>query len=131
MVMKRLEPAQLRAVAGVFAALSEESRLRILQHLMDGPAGVGDLVTATGLKQANVSKQLGLLAAAGVVARRAEGNRAIYSIAMPLVARLCDLVCRDAAARAADRAAALRGGTADRPPGRTARPVRTPRSPGR
>jgi hypothetical protein len=39
----------------------------------------------------------------------ARGNRAIYSIQMPLVFGLCKLVCDGVAQQAAERAAALRG----------------------
>jgi DNA-binding transcriptional ArsR family regulator len=102
-----LDAAQLQAVAGLFDVLSEPSRLRILQVLQDGPASVGELVDRSCFKQANVSKQLGILLSAGVIARRQEGNRAIYSIAMPLVFDLCALVCRGVARQAAERAAML------------------------
>ena len=104
-----LEPAQLLAVANLFGVLSEQSRLRILQELKDGPASVGELVERLGLKQANASKQLGMLQASGIIERRQEGNRAIYSIAMPLVFDLCALVCRDVGRQALERAAALAG----------------------
>jgi DNA-binding transcriptional ArsR family regulator len=103
-----LDAAQLEAVAEMFGALSEPSRLRVLQILQAGPAGVGELVERSGLKQANMSKQLGVLQAAGVIARRQEGNRAIYSIQLPMVFELCELVCRGVARQAAERAAALR-----------------------
>jgi DNA-binding transcriptional ArsR family regulator len=59
------------------------------------------------MKQANVSKQLGILQSAQIIDRRQEGNRAIYSIKLPLVFDLCELVCRGVAEQAADRAAAL------------------------
>jgi len=102
-----LEPAQIAAVARLFGVLSEESRLLILQSLRSGPASVGELVDRLGLKQANVSKQLGILLTAGVVARRQEGNRAIFSIAMPLVNDLCHLVCRGVREQAMARAEEL------------------------
>ena len=105
---KALEPAQLAAVAELFSVLSEGSRLSILQSLQSGPRSVGELVDRTGLKQANVSKQLAGLLAVGIIARRQDGNRAIYSIQMPLVFDLCDIVCRGVARAAADRAAALK-----------------------
>ena len=108
-----LDEAQLQAVAELFDVLSEPSRLRILQVLQSGPASVGELVQACGFKQANVSKQLGMLLSAGVIARQQEGNRAIYSIQMPLVFDLCNLVCRSVAEQAARRASAL-GGTLHR-----------------
>jgi DNA-binding transcriptional ArsR family regulator len=99
-----LGQAQLRAVADLFAVLSETTRLSILQHLQAGPAAVGEIVDALGMKQANVSKQLGILQQAGVVARQQDGNRAIYSIALPLVFELCGLVCGRLAEQAQQRA---------------------------
>jgi len=105
---KPLEPAQLDAVADLFAVLSEPSRLRILQFLQQGPSSVSTMVDELGLKQANVSKQLGILLQAGVIARVQEGNRAIYSIALPLVFDLCHLVCESVALQASARAEALR-----------------------
>jgi DNA-binding transcriptional ArsR family regulator len=99
---------QLQALAELFDVLSEKSRLQLLQILKDGPADVGTLVQRSGLKQANASKQLGILLSADVVARRQEGNRAVYCIKMPLVFDLCDLVCRGVARQADERAAALR-----------------------
>jgi len=103
-----MDPVQLQAVADLFAVLSEGSRLTILQLLQGGPLSVGELVERSGLKQANVSKQLAGLLLAGVIARRQEGNRAIYSISLPLVFELCDIVCRGVATQAQERAAALK-----------------------
>ena len=105
---KALDGAQLQAVADLFNVLSEGSRLRILQILQAGPASVGELVRQSGLKQANVSKQLGILQSADIIERRQEGNRAIYSIKLLLVYELCALVCCGMARQAAERAAALR-----------------------
>jgi len=104
-----LAAAQLQAVAGLFGVLSEPSRLQILQSLESGPSSVGDLAGRTGLKQANLSKQLGILLVADIIQRRQDGNRAIYSIKMPLVFDLCTLVCGGVARAAAERAAALDG----------------------
>jgi len=97
----------LAAVAELFAVLSEPTRLRILQMLQAGPASVGEMVEQLGLKQANVSKQLGILLSAGVLRREQQGNRAIYTIAMPLVFDLCGLVCQGLSRHASERAAAL------------------------
>jgi DNA-binding transcriptional ArsR family regulator len=104
---KALDEAQLVAVAALFDVLSEPSRLRILQVLQAGPASVGELVERTNQKQANVSKQLGILSNAGIISRRQEGNFVIYSIKLPLVFDLCELVCRGVAQQAIERAAAL------------------------
>jgi DNA-binding transcriptional ArsR family regulator len=106
---KALDATQLEAVAELFDVLSESSRLRILQILQKGPASVGELVEQSGFKQANVSKQLRILLTAGIIARWQDGNRAIYSIKLPLVFELCGLVCRGVAVQAAERAQALKG----------------------
>jgi DNA-binding transcriptional ArsR family regulator len=107
MIHKPLDATQLQAVADLFDVLSEGSRLRILQILQNGPRSVGELVEQADLKQANVSKQLGMLWSAGVIDRRQDGNRAIYSIKLPLVFELCEPVSRGVAQQAAERAAAL------------------------
>lgn len=103
-----LGEAQLAAVAELFAVLSEPTRLRILQVLQDGPMAVGEIVDSAGLKQANASKQLGILHRAGVVGREKEGNLVRYSIRLPLVYDLCSLVCAGVRADAEERAKALR-----------------------
>jgi DNA-binding transcriptional ArsR family regulator len=104
-----MSPDQIEVVAELFGVLSESTRLRILQLLQDEPRAVGEIVAELDLKQANVSKQLGILHAAAVLKRRGEGNRVIYSIAMPVIFDLCKLVCGQAARRAEDRAKRLRG----------------------
>ncbi len=95
-----LDEAQLEAVGRLFSVLSEPSRLRVLQVLQAGPSTVGTIVSETGMKQANVSKQLGILYQAGVVARKREGNAVCYSIRLPLVLELCTLVCHGLRAEA-------------------------------
>ena len=103
----QLGQVQLAAVADLFAVLSEPTRLRILQMLQAGPASVGEMVERLGLKQANASKQLGILLSAGVLRREQQGNKAIYEIAMPLVFDLCGLVCEGLSQHASARAEAL------------------------
>ncbi len=80
-------------VAGRFRALSDPTRLRILSTLMQGESSVQDLVHTTGLEQSNVSRHLSVLRREGVVERRSEGNRAVYSINDPTVVQLCEIVC--------------------------------------
>ena len=90
---EKMAEAQLGAVAELFSVLSEPTRLRILQMLQDGPASVGEVMQRLDLKQANASKQLGILHQTGLLARAKVGNSAVYSIRMPLVFDLCALVC--------------------------------------
>jgi DNA-binding transcriptional ArsR family regulator len=90
---KRLSSNQLAAVARLFAVLSESSRLALLQALHDGPLTVNELVAASGMKQANVSKQLAILHDHHLVKREREGACIRYEIADPMVFSLCNLVC--------------------------------------
>lgn len=90
---KGLETGQLESVSRMFNALAEPTRLRILQSLQAGPLAVGRIVEETGAKQANVSKQLGILHAAGLVSRERNGNIVRYYISEPMIFELCGLVC--------------------------------------
>ena len=88
-----MSPRQLTEVARLFSVLSESSRLALLQALHDGPLTVNELVEASGMKQANVSKQLAILHDHQLVKRRREGTFIRYQIADPVVFALCQLVC--------------------------------------
>jgi DNA-binding transcriptional ArsR family regulator len=86
-------------VARRFRMLGEPFRLRLLQQLQTGEKTVSELVSALDGNQPNVSKHLALLHDAGLVGRRREGTSMLYSISDPMVFKLCDLVCRNAARR--------------------------------
>jgi len=83
----------LHLVARRFAVLGEPMRLRLLQLLMAAEQPVNSLVEASGGTQANVSRHLQTLSAAGLVSRRKEGLQVFYAIADPSIFKLCDLVC--------------------------------------
>ena len=78
-----LSPDHVHPVATRLRALSEPARLQILTALQQGERTVGDLVRATGLKQASVSKHVHVLQACGYVARRREGMFVWVSIDDP------------------------------------------------
>jgi DNA-binding transcriptional ArsR family regulator len=105
---RALTGPQIEAVSSLFSVLAEPTRLRILAALEGGPRTVGELVDSLGLKQANASKQLGILHAAGVLGRAKEGTAVRYFIRMPLVFKLCDLVCGELRAELESRARGLR-----------------------
>lgn len=89
-----LPPELAALVARRLSILGEPTRLRLLNLLhARGAASVGELTDAIGGSQANVSKHLGLLLAEGMVARRREGSRAIYTLADQDLIALCDQVC--------------------------------------
>ncbi len=91
--MPRLSHAAIELVAERFRTLGEPTRLRILDALRQRERSVTELVTQLRATQANVSKHLQLLHAAGFVGRRREGTTIYYHVADPGVFELCDLVC--------------------------------------
>ena len=52
-----------------------------------------EIMKATSLGQANVSKHLKILEQAGMVARHPQGVSVYYEITDPLIFELCELVC--------------------------------------
>lgn len=80
-------------IARRFRVIGEPMRIRLLDRLREGDASVQELTEATGASQQNVSKHLGTLHDAGIVARRKEGTRTVYSIADVSVIDLCEHVC--------------------------------------
>jgi DNA-binding transcriptional ArsR family regulator len=92
-VKQKMSAPQLAAVARLFSALSGPSRLALVQALRDGPLTVSELVEATGMKQANVSKHLGLLYHHRLVKRQREGIGVRYEFSDPVVFELLKLAC--------------------------------------
>jgi DNA-binding transcriptional ArsR family regulator len=88
-----LSPAALSLMADFFKVLSEISRLQILCCLKTGAKNVTEIIEATNLGQANVSKHLKILTQAGIVAREQRGICVYYQVANPVLFELCDLVC--------------------------------------
>ena len=89
----QLTPEHMGIIAERFKALGELARLQILDALRDGELTVSELVGATELGQANVSKHLGLLHSLGFVTRRKDGLFGYSSLADQAVFRLCDIMC--------------------------------------
>jgi DNA-binding transcriptional ArsR family regulator len=88
-----LPPDLAELIAGRLRAIAEPARIRLLDRLRDGETTVNELAGAIGASQQNVSKHLSVLAAAGIVARRKDGNRVYYRIADEGVLALCESVC--------------------------------------
>jgi DNA-binding transcriptional ArsR family regulator len=80
-------------VAQRFRVLSEPTRIKLLDRLREGDATVLELTSAIGTTEQNISKHLGVLHRAGIVARRKQGNFSYYSIADEAVFVLCEHVC--------------------------------------
>jgi len=98
-----LNPEAAELIARRFRALSDPTRLRILDHLRNQEeASVGEIAETLGASQQNVSKHLSALLAEGFVARRKRGTSSLYRIADPGVHELCDGVCAGIETQLAD-----------------------------
>jgi len=82
-----------------FAALSQETRLRIVKQLVvAGPEGMsaGSIGEAMdGASSSRMSFHLSHLEAAGLVASRREGRSIVYTAAYPALSALVEFLMRD------------------------------------
>jgi DNA-binding transcriptional ArsR family regulator len=91
--MQDLPPEALEQVAAYFQALSEPTRLQILNLLRGGERSVGELAQLCGYTSANISRHLSFLTRHELVRRETRGTSAYFQIADDSVYALCDLVC--------------------------------------
>ncbi|MGZ4416019.1 MAG: ArsR/SmtB family transcription factor [Gaiellaceae bacterium] len=80
-------------IARRLRVIAEPTRIKLLDRLRASEATVQELADAVGSTQQNVSKHLGVLADAGIVARRREGSFTHYRVVDESVYRLCEEVC--------------------------------------
>lgn len=124
--MEGLSIEALQQVAAYFQALSEPTRLQILNLLRDGERNVGELAELCGYTSANISRHLTQLMHHGLVARESRGTSVYYRIADESVYALCDLVCGNIA-RQHERAAYTRRAFSRTGAGQTAKRQRSAR----
>jgi DNA-binding transcriptional ArsR family regulator len=85
------EAQDLQYKARMMGALANSIRLGVLNHLLDGPCNVGDLVTRFGQDQTKISKHLAILRRVGLVRCEVDGRCRVYSLAdRPAVQRILD-----------------------------------------
>ena len=87
----RREDRCLDGMATVFAALGSSTRFTLMVRLAERPYSVNELAAATGMKQANVSQQLGILKRAGLVRSTRTGTTVTYSTDGPDIDRIVGL----------------------------------------
>jgi DNA-binding transcriptional ArsR family regulator len=107
-----LPEALVELIAQRFRVIGEPMRIRVLDALRDGPLTINELAERLGASQQNVSKHVGVLAQAGIVAREKDGNRVRCSIADDTIFELCELVCGGLRSRVAELDQLLAGGAA-------------------
>ena len=98
-------------IARRFRVIGDATRIKLLDHLRGGEASVQELTELVGSTQQNVSKHLGVLADAGIVARRRDGNFIRYRVVDDGVYQLCEDVCGSMERRLDTLREALRGQT--------------------
>jgi len=92
--LPRVSEQGLELIAARFRALGEPNRLKLVMALQQGEKNVSGLVAETSLGQANVSRHLHTLTAAGILYRRKTGSSAYYGIADDSIFEMCKAVCR-------------------------------------
>lgn len=100
----------IEMIAQRFRVIGEPMRIKIMDKLRDGELTVTDLVEATGASQQNISKHLGVLHQAGIVARRKDGNFVRYSIGDETMFAMCEVVCGGLRDQVSDLDQILAGG---------------------
>ena len=76
-----LDEQAIEAVAGTLRALADPTRIRLIEALETrGSSSVGSLAATLPLTRQAVSRQLGVLHRAGIVARRREGMCVVYEL---------------------------------------------------
>lgn len=89
---RRLADGELEVIAAHFRLLGEPMRLKILQAVCREPRPVNEIVAIVNATQANVSKHLALLAAAGILTRQKQGQCVYYGLKDALTLKMCALV---------------------------------------
>ena len=96
------EQAGLEARVRFFKGFTNPGRLKIIEALRESEKSVGELVSATGIPQAQVSNALGCLRWCGFVRSRQDGRYVYYAIASDIVheiLRLADVMVAEHAAQ--------------------------------
>jgi ArsR family transcriptional regulator, lead/cadmium/zinc/bismuth-responsive transcriptional repressor len=88
--------------AGLFRAVGDVARLKLLERLSDGEWCVTELAEAAGTGLSTVSQQLRLLRSERIVKRRRDGKHIYYSLADRHMSELVRSALEHAAEQAGD-----------------------------
>jgi len=80
----------MRDLLKIFKALADETRLRIMYLLMEREACVLEIKQAMGISQTRASRNLGILADAGLLKARRDGPLVFYSLDTIRIKKSCD-----------------------------------------
>ncbi len=74
-------PADPSNCAGVLKVLADQTRLAVVEQLLDGPKHVGEINQALNVEQTLLSHHLKVLREAEIVTSQREGKQVLYSLA--------------------------------------------------
>jgi len=80
MVMMMANAELLKSRERIFKALSDKTRLEIIEYLKNGEKCVCEIIPTIGKAQSTTSKNLDILYKAGILERRVDGKKTLYSI---------------------------------------------------
>ncbi len=78
--------------ADICKVFSSAKRLEIMNSLKDKELSATELIEMTGLSKANLSQQMGILKAKGVINTRRDGVNIYYRIANTKIIEACNLM---------------------------------------
>jgi ArsR family transcriptional regulator len=93
--MRSKTEKQIRLRAKIFNALSDPTRLEILEFLRTSEKCVCEIIPHVGLIQPVVSRHLKILKDCGLVRDRKDGTRRLYSITEPKAFEIIDAATPD------------------------------------
>lgn len=106
MNIKELEPQAAKATS-LLKAMSNQSRLMVLCHLIEGEKSAGELERLVGLRQSALSQHLARLRALGLVSTRRDGQTIHYALSggepRAVIELLHELYCKPARRKARAR----------------------------
>ncbi len=79
--MKHELPIAEASCAELLKVLADETRLAVMQQLLDGPQHVGEINAELGLEQSLLSHHLKVLREAGLVESERDGKAVLYRMA--------------------------------------------------
>lgn len=93
MNIEKIDDNMLTEISKMLKALSDPTRLKIMQCLHDQELCVSDIVAVVGTGQANISKHLQVLSQINLVKSRREGTTIFYSLFDCSIRSMCEGIC--------------------------------------
>lgn len=89
-ILSRLGDRESGGLAALFKAIGDPTRQQILLMLEKGERSVNEIVEHFKLSQPTISRHLSVLHQAGLISRRRDGQRVVYSLKPESVKCCCE-----------------------------------------